>query len=104
MRDKQEDSFIKVIQIFIVAKFRQLTHPSGLNKLLNCSYVDLLPFLVLAVETSQKRKVSFSAICDRGFGKHDYNEYLYESVCRFTPSNEKIRFSDVKRALACILI
>lgn len=32
------------------------------------------------------------------------NEYLYGSVCGFTPSNEKIRFSDVKRALACILI
>lgn len=31
------------------------------------------------------------------------NEYLYGSVCGFTPSNE-ITFSDVKRALACILI
>lgn len=36
MRDKQEDSLVKIIQILVsmVVKFRQVTNPSGLNMVL----------------------------------------------------------------------
>lgn len=102
MRDKQEDSIVKVMQILvsIVVKFRQLTNPSGLNMFLKYSRVDRKIFCCLSLcwllRLVHKEGFQLVPIVIGVLGNVIINEYLYGSVCRFTPSNEKIRFSDVK--------
>lgn len=110
MRDKQKDSLVKVTQILvsIVAVVRQLTKPSGLNMFLKYFCVDHETLCCLSLfwmlRLVRNGRFHSMPIVIGGLRNMIINKYLCRSACRFTPSNKNTRFSDVKRALACILI
>lgn len=97
MRDKEEDSLVKVTRILvsIAAEVRQLTNPSGLNMLLNYFCVDhetlcCLSLFWLLRLVGNERFHSMPIVI--GVLRNIIiNEYLCRSVCRFTPSHQIFR-------------